>query len=191
MRLALILCIVLFSLPSMANWQLDTARSTLNFMSIKKAQFVEVHSFSKYSAHLSTSGEFSFSVDLASVKTGIEIRNARMLEHLFNVKKFAKARFVGALTPKQLASLPVGVPTKIEITGDFSIHGMVKPLTTTVMVSKLPSNTLLVSTIKPVMINAADFGLSSGIAKLAELAALPSITTSVPVTFNLVFAQSL
>ncbi|MFT7216344.1 MAG: hypothetical protein ACI8R8_001411, partial [Paraglaciecola sp.] len=42
---------------------------------------------------------------------------------------------------------------------------------------------------KPILIAAADYGLQSGVELLQQIAGLSSIGLSVPVSFNLVFAQ--
>jgi len=46
-----------------------------------------------------------------------------------------------------------------------------------------------VNTIKPIMLDAFDFGLSEGVTKLMEVAKLPSISTAVPVSFSLIFKR--
>lgn len=46
---------------------------------------------------------------------------------------------------------------------------------------------LVVSSVKPIIIKAADYGMEEGVKKLQELTKLPSIATAVPVTFSLVF----
>ena len=48
---------------------------------------------------------------------------------------------------------------------------------------------LIVSSTKPIIVQASDFGLVDGILKLQELAKLPSIATTVPVSFVLTFAK--
>ena len=45
------------------------------------------------------------------------------------------------------------------------------------------------ATSEPIIVNAADFELGAGIAKLQELAGLDSISTAVPVSARLVFRQ--
>jgi hypothetical protein len=65
------------------------------------------------------------------------------------------------------------------------------------MTKKLPFNAVavntgdkvVVSSATPIIIKAADFGLEKGVAKLQELAKLPSIATAVPVNFVLTFSK--
>jgi hypothetical protein len=52
-------------------------------------------------------------------------------------------------------------------------------------VTKLANGSLLVNSVKPVIIKAVDFNLVKGIEKLRQLAGLPSISTTVPVSFVL------
>jgi hypothetical protein len=56
-------------------------------------------------------------------------------------------------------------------------------------VTKQADDSLRATTVTPVIINAAAFGYVDGIAKLQELAGLPSIATAVPVTFSIVFSD--
>jgi hypothetical protein len=77
----------------------------------------------------------------------------------------------------------VVLPVKLAI----DLHGESKFLDTKLRVIGLSNGGMLVTTTKPILLNAFDFGLGVGIQKLMEVANLPSISTVVPVTFSLVF----
>lgn len=66
--------------------------------------------------------EATFDVDLASIDTGIELRNEHMRDNFLQTKQFPKATFkmtsVGA--PVVLKD---GQTVKLKATGDFSLHG--------------------------------------------------------------------
>ena len=51
-------------------------------------------------------------------------------------------------------------------------------------------NGVVASTSKPIIVTAASHGLVDGVEALREIAGLPSISRSVPVTFNVVFEES-
>ncbi len=70
----------------------------------------------------------------------------------------------------------------------LSLHGMVKNVDFEAVVVKL-GDKLVVTSAKPIIIKAADYGLEGGIAMLQKLAKLPSIATAVPVNFVLTFSK--
>jgi hypothetical protein len=51
----------------------------------------------------------------------------------------------------------------------------------------LDGGRMMVTTISPLIINAADFDLAQGVLELAKIAELPVISEAVPVTLSLVF----
>jgi len=69
----------------------------------------------------------------------------------------------------------------------LNLHGQLKTLQAIVQIVGLSNGALGVSSVKPILLNAADFELGAGIEKLMDVAKLPSISTAVPVSFNLVF----
>ena len=70
--------LIFFSLTVQAQYQLDEGESSLYFVSIKKNKIGEVHSFSQLAGSINDKGFASIRVNLASVKTHIEIRDERM-----------------------------------------------------------------------------------------------------------------
>jgi polyisoprenoid-binding protein YceI len=168
-----------------ADWQVDNSQSKLNFISTKKEHVAEVHHFESLSGELSSEGQFSLAVDLASVKTGFDIRDQRMQEFLFNVADFPKANINAKLDPAAIEALAVGESKLFAVDGELSLHGQSQPLTFNVLVSKLSEDKLLAVSAQPVVLNVADYELVKGVEKLRELAGLPSISHAVPVSFYL------
>lgn len=162
-----------------AKWQLDNDNSSLHFISIKKGDIAEVHRFKTLSGTIKE-GKASLAIDLASVDTKIPIRDERMNNELFKTKQFSTAT---ASIDLGKDAKPTG-KTAIKVTLD--LHGVKKDVAAEVMVSSTDDQ-VTVSTLAPIVINAADFGLDKGVEKLRELAQLDSISKAVPVTFHLVF----
>lgn len=186
--LTTLLSLLALSFSSQAQWSLDNSESSLSFLSTKKAQITEIHTFEKLSGQVSDAGELTVSVDLTSVATNIPIRDERMQSMLFNTDKFASATFTAAL-PAGLQNLAVGAQVSNDVTGKLSLHGITADATFSVMASRINETTLLVTTLKPTVINAASFGLADGIEALREIAKLDSITLAVPVSFTATFKQ--
>jgi len=180
--------LLVLSFSSHAQWALDNSESSLSFLSTKKAQITEIHSFKKLTGEVSDKGMLSVSVDLTSVATNIPIRDERMQTMLFNTDKFASATFSAKL-PAGLQNLAVGAQVSQDVAGKLDLHGVSADVTFSVMASRINQNTLAVTTLKPTVLNAATFGLDGGVEALREIAKLDSITLAVPVSFTATFKQ--
>lgn len=76
------------------------------------------------------SAKARFEVDLASIKTGIEMRDSHMRDNFLETGKFPKAVF--ELTKVDSASinkLENQKEVKLLLLGNFSLHGVTKPIT--------------------------------------------------------------
>ncbi|MEL0660362.1 YceI family protein [Psychromonas arctica] len=172
-----------------AQWDLSSDNSSLNFVSVKSLKVGEVHSFQKLTGAISDSGQVELNIDLSSVETNIGIRNDRVKTMLFDTAKFADAKLSGFVDVEKVASLNIG-DTYIEpVQFNLSLHGVSNQVTSDVQVTKLSGERLLVTSLMPIVINASDYGLEKGIEQLRNIAALPSISNAVPVTFSLIFKQ--
>ena len=178
-----------FSSSSFADWQLDSEESILSFISVKKNTIAEVSQFKYLSGVVSENGDVSISIDLSSVDSKIGIRDARLKEVLFEVSKFSHAELTGQVDPSRGLSIKVGEFYNDFIDLSLSLHGFNKVVRGEVTIMKLSETKLIVSSARPVVINASDFGLVQGIEKLRALAGLSSIAMAIPVTFELVFNQ--
>lgn len=171
-----------------ASWQLNNEASNLTFVSVKKGKIAEVHHFGSMQGKVSNKGIGKVSIDLASIESNIDTRNQRMKKYLFKVDKFASATIEAKFDSALLNNLTTGQTTTVALPFVLDLHGQQQHYSANVRLTKLV-NKILVSSMSPVIINAADFDLIKGIEKLAQLAKLPSIATAVPVTFNLTFEQ--
>ncbi|MFL0797681.1 MAG: YceI family protein [Cellvibrionaceae bacterium] len=189
MKYIALLVSVLFSSSAFANWSLENSESTLSFVSTKKSAVGEVHHFKSINGTVSEKGEIAIEIDLSSVETGIGIRNDRMKAMLFNVAKFAKAHVTANVDKQKLDALAVGEAYVDTVAFTVSLHGLSQYLTSKIKVVKLKEGKILASSVQPIVINAGQFGLDAGIEKLREVAGLPSISTAVPVMFDLAFKR--
>lgn len=168
-----------------ADWKVDNAESKLSFISTKKVNVAEVHSFEQLSGGLNAAGEFALSIDLNSVNTNIAIRNERMKEFLFEVVDFPAAEITANIDTDKLNKLTVGQQLSETIEGKLQLHGQEQAMNFDVIVTKLAGDTLFVIASKPLLLNVSDYQLVEGVEKLRELAGLPSISHAVPVNFYL------
>ncbi|AWB68664.1 YceI family protein [Saccharobesus litoralis] len=182
---------VVLCLPLLVNaaWQADQSNSTIHFLSTKKQHIVEVHSFDRFTANVADNGDVSIKIDLTSVNTAIPIRNERMQKFLFETTQFSSATLTAKVEPSVLKQLGVGQTIKQTVVAQLSIHGETQAVSVDVSVTGLQNGGALVQSVKPLLIDARQFGMTAGVDKLKELAGLPSIGYVVPVTFSLNLAQ--
>jgi polyisoprenoid-binding protein YceI len=173
-------------------WAVNTAQSNLNFVTTKAGQpgvggIDEVQSFKSFSGGLSAQGQIRLAIDLTSVKTGVDIRDER-IQNMFGVKLTPQAVFTAQLAPAALEGLNRPGVQNIEVQGQLSIAGQTKPATALLQVTRLGANQLSVATRSPIVINAADFGLRAGVEAMREVMGLNFLSSSAPVTFNLLLS---
>ena len=177
---------VVMSTKVSASWRLAESSSELNFISTKNLHISEIHQFSQLTGSVSETGALDIKIDLASVETGIDIRNTRMREKLFLVDKFPEATLHAQL-PEKVMQLKMGHSVTLNIPAKLTIMSTEKALTIAVQVSKTMDGQYIATSAQPILIGAGDFGLASGVELLQQIAGLSSISHSVPVTFNLIF----
>lgn len=170
-------------------WTLDPAASRLAYVSIKAGEVAENNRFDTLSGSVAADGTASLSIDLASVNTGVEVRNERMREVFFAVADNPAATVTARLDPKAFAGLAVGQSLTRPITASVTIKGASSDVETEVLVTRTAEDRVLVVPTAPVIISTDMFGLTDELGELRAIAQLPSITPAVPVTFTLVFKR--
>jgi len=180
---------LLFVSPAFSAWQLDSSKSSLTFVSIKKGSIAENHRFKTFSAELNKNGLLSVAIDLSSVDTKIPVRDGRMTEFLFETAQFSQANFSAQINNSEINNIAIGTSKRISVSGNIDLHGQQQALVINVLVARLAKDRMLVTTLEPAIIKAEDFALVAGINKLQALAKLPSIAYTVPVSFVLTFQK--
>lgn len=168
-------------------WQLAADQSNVGFVSVKAGNVGEAHSFRKLSGTVEPDGTVGVAIDLASVDTGIDIRNQRMRDMLFEVANFPEARLTAKIDPNAVKALKPGERKAMTVPVTLDLHGTTNSIEAPLTVTRLAGDTVLVETAKPLIIDASAVGLEAGVGKLQEIAKLPVISTAVPVTASLVF----
>lgn len=170
-------------------WSLDPAASRLAYVSIKAGEVAENNHFDALSGSVAADGTASLSIDLASVSTGVEIRDERMREVLFGVADNPSATVTAKLDPARFAGLAVGQSLTRPLKASVTIKGMSAEVETEVLVTRTAEDRVLVVPTAPVIISTDMFGLTDELGELRAMAQLPSITPAVPVTFTLTFKR--
>jgi YceI-like domain len=170
-------------------WSLDPAGSRLAYVSIKAGEVAENNRFDTLSGSVAADGTANLAIDLASVDTGVEIRDTRMREVFFGVADNPAANVTAKLDPKAFAGLAVGQSVLRPLAASVTIKGASADVETEVLVTRTSEDRVLVVTAAPVIVSTDMFGLTDELGELRALAQLPSITPAVPVTFSLTFKR--
>ena len=173
-----------------AEWTLNNTKSSLNFVSTKAIDIAEVHHFTQLVGRVSDKGKAVLTIELASVETGIPVRNERMLEMLFETRKFPLATVRSKIDMDIANAIPTGASQRMAVDLELDLHGVRVEIAANIIALRLNENTLVVSSVDPVILNASAVELSGGIEALREIASLPSIGNAVPVSFVLTYEHT-
>jgi len=172
------------------DWAIDPRASHLAYVTIKAGEIAETNRFDRVSGMIGGDGVARIEIDLASVSTGIEIRDERMRNILFDVADFPTALVTAQLDPETFASLKVGMTMVRPIMAQVLLKGMEANVEARLQVARVSEDRVIATTIEPVIITTDMFGLTDELGDLRVLAQLPSISPAVPVTFTLTFNRS-
>lgn len=172
------------------SWTLDAAGSRLSYVSIKAGEVAEANRFDRLSGSVAADGTATLDIDLASVNTGVDIRNERMREIFFGVAENPKATVTAKLDPASFGGLAVGQSITRPLKANVMIKGASSDVDTEVLVTRVTADRVTVVPTAPVIISTDMFGLTDELGELRALAQLPSITPAVPVTFMLAFKRA-
>lgn len=168
-------------------WSLDNEASSLHFSTTKKIHIVENMSFSRLSGAVTAEGVASLTIDLTSIQSGIDIRNTRMQNLLFQTDTFSDAKVTLPIDLDDLSQLAVGNIQEFTITAELDLHGVTQNITTSLKISRLTDSKIMVKNTAPILIVADDYSLDSGVEALRSVANLSSIGKVVPVDFTLFY----
>jgi hypothetical protein len=187
-KLALVVAAAL-SFSAAADWSVNSAQSSLNFVSVKNDVVAETHSFKELTGKLTETGEFAVSIPAMSIDTMIPIRNERILEHVLAAKQYATINAKGKVDSKVLTGLKTGDSVVVDQALDLTLLTKTQSLMAKVKVTKVSDSQLVVTTVAPIMLDVNKFQLNAGVEKLRELAGLKAISPMVPTTFSLVLVK--
>ena len=187
-KLALVVAAAL-SFSAAADWSVNSAQSSLNFVSVKNDVVAETHSFKDLTGSLTEAGDFAVAIPAMSIDTMIPIRNERILEHVLAAKQYATINAKGKVDSKVLTGLKTGDSVVVDQALDLTLLTKTQSLMAKVKVTKVSDSQLVVTTVAPIMLDVNKFELNAGVEKLRELAGLKSISPMVPTTFSLVLVK--
>ncbi|MEM6267167.1 MAG: YceI family protein [Pseudomonadota bacterium] len=170
-------------------WTVDPDASSLSYVSVKSGEVAEANEFTALSGSVSAAGEAEIVIDLASVSTGVDIRDERMRDIFFNVADNPTASVTAQLDPAAFEALGLGESLTQTLDATLNVKGVEAPIQTQVAVTRVADDRVLAVSSDPVIVYADALELSEGLATLQELAGLDAITPAVPVTFSIMFER--
>lgn len=171
--------------PTVARWLLDATKSSFHFVTVKNISTAETMTFSQLQGTVATNGSATLTIPLATISSGVEIRNTRMQTLLFESGYLPSLHFTTQLDTSALESLAAGSMQVQSLTGNLILHGVSKAVTFDATIVKHSNTSISVSPRRPIVINSADFELNAGVEALRAIANLSNIGERVPVYFKM------
>lgn len=177
-------------------WQLNGEDSSLRYVSVKKLHTAEVNVFEGNDADgaalegsIDIDGRVILALDLNDIETGVDIRNSRVMDVLFATELLPTAYFTTQIDTAEISALSNGEMRVQTVSGELTLHGVNQPVTLDLLVTKLGTGKVKVSTLKPLIIDSNNFDMAYGIEALRIVAGLSGIGEAVPVYFDLTFTS--
>jgi len=173
-------------------WTLNTASSAVQYVSVKNYHKAEVNSFGTSAAPALTgsiepNGNSTIAIDLNKVLTGVDIRNQRMRDFVFETELLPTAYITANVDSAAIAAMAVGASEVMPVDAQLSVHGVQQRIQYDALVVKRSETQLQVSSLAPIVIDSKQFDMASGVSVLRTIANLTSIGEAVPVYFQLLF----
>ncbi|PUA26963.1 MAG: hypothetical protein B0W54_21420 [Cellvibrio sp. 79] len=177
-----------------ARWLLDSTNSTFHFVSVKKStagvETPENFTFSTLQGTVSATGQATLTIPLSSINTANTTRDPRMQNLLFESAYLPSLHFTTQLNLAAIEAMAAGSTATQSVTGNLTLHGVVKSVIFDALVVKHASGSVSFSPRKPIVINSADFDLAAGVEALRAIASLGTIGEKVPVYFKMFLTNS-
>ena len=168
-------------------WLLDPALSSVYMQTVKANSIFETHQFTRVEGSVSSSGNASIRIDLASINTGHDLRDTRMRFQLFETFKFPYAQINAQLDKQKLQALATQTRSSYPLTLSLGLHGHVSEIKTEVWITRVTDTTISVASIKPINLLAETFGFLPNIARLVDAVEGTPIAAGASIAFDLVF----
>jgi len=180
---------LLATLPAFAEMAVDPARSSVSLVSVKvtgdgKTSAAELFRFTSINGAVDSDGEARITIPLEKIETGVGIRNERMAKYLFETDTYPEATVTASIPDNALEE----GSRDIQLPATLDLHGKKSDLSLAVTIN-VQGDQVFVNTTEPVLLDTNAHEFSGGLAKLADLAKVFHIPSTVPVSFNLAFTK--
>ncbi|KPX45491.1 YceI family protein [Pseudomonas syringae pv. tagetis] len=187
MNRLLLVMLAAVALPAHANWYLDNESSRLSFTSTKNTDIAEVHRFLVLHGKVDAKGLAEVQVETDSISTGIPLRDERLREQVFQVRKFPAAQINAQLDMRPINALAPGAQLELRLPLTVSLRGKTHSYNAELLATRLDERRFQVVTLEPLVLHAQDFDMVPDFNGLRGAAGLSAISLSVPVGAVLIF----
>lgn len=168
-------------------WLLNPRLSNVYMQTVKANAIFETHRFTSIEGSVSKDGVANVKIELASLETGIDIRDVRMRFLMFETYKFPYAEISAKLDKARLQDISTKTRIIYPLKLELKMHGTVNEIETPVWITRINDATVSVASIQPVIVTAESVGLSKNLVKLMEVIGGTPIASGASITFDLVF----
>ena len=169
------------------DWILDPKLSHVYMQSVKANAVFETHQFTSVEGNVGRNGHASIKIDLASLETGIDVRDVRMRFLMFETFKFPYATITANLDKPRLQALATETRIAYPMIFTLDMRGFQNQIKADVWVTRVSESTISVATIKPIIVTTDSVGLTANLAKLMDVIGGTQIASGASITFDLVF----
>jgi polyisoprenoid-binding protein YceI len=150
--------------------------------------FIKFILFPGITGSISNSGQAEININLSSIDTNIPIRDQRLKALFFKVAKFPQATIKATIDMKKIKS--IRYYKRMEIPAILEFYGVSKEIKLEVLIAKVYKKKLLITSMKPIIINAKDYGVpAKNLVALSKTVGGLSLSEEVAVNFVLSFAD--
>jgi polyisoprenoid-binding protein YceI len=197
-RIATLCAAVFMLIPQSAlaeKFALDRDASHLWFIGTKNSAVAVTGSFATLSGELDTDSRSGFiEVQIRSLATGDEARDANITTHLFGAAEHPTARFVVSGVSGAEALPPLGQSAEVQVSGTLQLRGRSIELTLALRLSseRGPDGTprLRLQTRGPAILTREQLGLEQAFAALQAVCGHAALSGAVPIQLDLLFAPA-
>jgi polyisoprenoid-binding protein YceI len=185
MRHLLIAMLGWCGIASCLAWELQPQASSISFV-VKTAEAAETYRFNELRGTFDNGGMVLLTIPLASVSTGVEERDEKVRDLLFEAAKFPSASFLTMIGMDQIEGLAPNSQKTMAVSGRLTLRGKTAQVAGTMQVSRLANGNLSVVSAAPVLLDTEQFELNKGMKKVMRAGGV-EFDKVVPINVHLVF----
>ena len=171
------------------DWLLNPKLSNVYMQTVKANAVFETHQFAAVEGNVGKEGDVSIRIDLASLETGIDVRDVRMRFLMFETFKYPHALITAKLDKDKVRAISSETRIAYPLAFTLDMHGVKQEMKAQVWITRIGDTTVSVSTIQPIVVTTDSVGLSKNLAKLIEVIGGTPIASAASITFDLVFGS--
>jgi hypothetical protein len=188
-KILLLVVALLASQPALADWRVDAQSSRVSFIATKDVRQVDVGRFYGLLGGVDAEGNVQLKVEIDSLRTGTLLQDQRLQKELFDSTAFAFARVHARLDLAPITNLAPGAQMELSLPATLTLRHVEKIFKTDLLITRLDEHRFQIVTLSPVVLDAADFGLTAAIESLRQSVGLQTVSLAVPVSAVLIFTE--